>query len=85
MPEYDVSVLIDGWARVRIQAENRRDALEQLTIAKPHLTLHAPNHEQIGEVENPARFYFDVEDVTLHQPEEETKYHAPVSQCQRTP
>ena len=83
MPEYEVSVLVDGWARVRIQAENRRDALAALRVATAHVTLHAPNHEQIGEVENPAIIYLDPEDITLHQSDEETRYHAPVSQQQQ--
>lgn len=68
MPEYDASILLDGWVRVRIQADNQWAALAILKTVRPCITLRGSDHEQVGEVENPTIIYLDVEDITLVQP-----------------
>lgn len=79
MAMYEVSVLIDGWVQVRIEAGNRQEALTNLRTARPHIDLFSPEQKVVGEVIGPGMFCIEAEDISVYREDTVDTYHAPVS------
>lgn len=81
MPEYNVGIVLDGWARIRVTARNREEVRAKLASTRLVLTLIDANHESIGQIVDPPPLIdLKEEEIEVYRPSEDTEYHAPIHQ-----
>lgn len=78
MPDYDVSVCLDGWIRMKVHAASRQDALDKLRASKPYFAMLDGDHNLIGDLED-SMFNIAEDDIEIIAHDKESAYHAPTS------
>jgi len=77
MPEYEVGVLITGWAKFRVRARSRHSLSDAIRTAKVQLVLYDQDNEPLGTLLPESLFEVEEEEIVVYRPELQTTYHAP--------
>lgn len=82
MPEYNASLLLEGWMSLRVSAINKNEAAKLVRSSKLKiLFVDGDTHEPIGSVVTSegdhGEMTVDIEDIEVHHSDEASLYHAP--------